>query len=164
MLFTRGTCSRDRAVPDREWRASPHYNEILRPCEVDEFLMSFQDLPGGRRRNLLGVNRLPGEPPFRRRERRLVRLLHAEIGRHLGSALVTLGDPMPSGLPPRVRQALRGLLEGDAEKQVARRLGVSTSTAHDYVKAIYRHFRVGSRAGLLAHFLRRTGFRLPEEG
>jgi hypothetical protein len=32
---------------------------------------------------------------------------------------------------------------------------------HDYVKALYHHFRVGSRPELLAHFLRRSGLQLP---
>jgi DNA-binding CsgD family transcriptional regulator len=45
---------------------------------------------------------------------------------------------------------------------VARRLGVSTLTVHDHVKAIYRHFRVGSRPELLAYFLRRSRLRIPD--
>jgi DNA-binding NarL/FixJ family response regulator len=98
---------------------------------------------------------------FRRRERRLVRLLHQELGRHFGTPLATLDDPSPSDLTPRLRDTLRCLLEGDGEKQVAARLGVSTLTVHDYVKALYRHFGVASRAELLAYFLRRSGLRLP---
>jgi DNA-binding CsgD family transcriptional regulator len=75
--------------------------------------------------------------------------------------LATLGDPSPADLTPRQRQALRYLLEGDAEKQVAARLGVSTLTVHDHVKALYRHFGVASRPELLAYFLRRSGLRFP---
>jgi len=46
-------------------------------------------------------------------------------------------------------------LEGDSEKQVAARLGLSRQTVHQYVTMLYRHFGVFSRAQLLAHILRR---------
>jgi DNA-binding NarL/FixJ family response regulator len=52
------------------------------------------------------------------------------------------------------------LLEGDSDKQAARRLGLSVETIPQYVQALYRHFHVNSRAELLAYFLRRTGLRL----
>jgi len=49
------------------------------------------------------------------------------------------------------------LLEGDSEKETAVRLGLSRVTAHQYVTALYRHFRVRSRAQLLAHIIKRMG-------
>src|SRR5262249_17231606 len=58
-------------------------------------------------------------------------------------------------LSPRLRQTLTALLEGDSEKQTARRLRLSVNTVHEYVTALYRHFGVASRAELLAPFLRR---------
>jgi len=160
-LSRKGLCSRDQAVDDRTWFGSPFYNESLRLWEVDEMLTSLRDLPGGRRQNAVIVFRPPGGGVFRRRERRLVGLLHEELARHFGAALATLDDPNPSDLTPRLRETLRCLLEGDGEKQVAARLGVSTLTVHDYVKALYRHFGVASRPELLAYFLRRSGLRLP---
>ena len=47
------------------------------------------------------------------------------------------------------------LLEGLAEKEIAGELGLSVPTVHEYVTDLYRHFRVGTRAELLALFLRR---------
>jgi DNA-binding CsgD family transcriptional regulator len=38
---------------------------------------------------------------------------------------------------------------------VAARLGVSAFTVHDWIKRIYRTYRVSSRAELLAGFVRR---------
>ena len=64
-----------------------------------------------------------------------------------------LGRPPTADLPPRLQQALRALLSGDSEKQVARRLGVTPHTAHAYVKEIYRRVGVASRAELLGRFL-----------
>ena len=61
----------------------------------------------------------------------------------------------PSGLPPRIHRALEGLLEGNSETQVVRRMGLSHFTVHEYVKTIYAHFEASSRAELLALFLRR---------
>lgn len=60
----------------------------------------------------------------------------------------------PPRLPPRQAAVLQRLCEGDAEKQVARTLGVSRSTVHVYVKAIYRVYGVHSRAELLAAVFR----------
>jgi DNA-binding NarL/FixJ family response regulator len=72
--------------------------------------------------------------------------------------LVSAGDPFsPTRLPPRVRQTLQCLLDGDSEKQAAARMGLSGTTVHQYVKALYRHYQVESRAELLARVLRRTG-------
>ena len=49
--------------------------------------------------------------------------------------------------------------ETDTEKQVAARLGLSQTTTHQYVMALYRHFGVTSRAQLLAHMIKRIGRR-----
>jgi DNA-binding NarL/FixJ family response regulator len=73
----------------------------------------------------------------------------------VGRALVSASEPSPERLAPRLRQTLAFLLEGDGEKQVAARLGLSVATTHQYVTALYRHFGVRSRAQLMAHALRR---------
>jgi DNA-binding CsgD family transcriptional regulator len=65
------------------------------------------------------------------------------------------GKPSQPSLGPRLRQTLDLLLAGDAEKQIAGKLGLSQHTIHDYVKAVYRRFGVGSRAELLALWVRK---------
>jgi DNA-binding CsgD family transcriptional regulator len=65
-----------------------------------------------------------------------------------------------------VRQVLRALLEGDGDKQIARRLGLTRYTVNQYVKSLFRHFGVQSRAELLARWVRRrfpAGFSREEE-
>jgi DNA-binding NarL/FixJ family response regulator len=57
-------------------------------------------------------------------------------------------------LSPRLRQTLVCLLDGSSEKEAAARLGLSPTTLHQYVTALYRHFGVRSRAQLLARVLR----------
>jgi DNA-binding CsgD family transcriptional regulator len=69
--------------------------------------------------------------------------------------LARFRDPSPADLAPRVRQTLLCLLEGDADKQIAARLGVSQHTVNQYVKQIFRHYAVASRAELLGLWVRR---------
>ena len=45
------------------------------------------------------------------------------------------------------------LLEGDSEKQVAFKLGLSPHTVHEYVKNLYSELQVSSRGELLAQFV-----------
>ena len=73
-------------------------------------------------------------------------------------------EPMPSEaattvakratLAPRLSQTLEALLDGDSEKQVALRLGISKHTVHVYVKLLYRRFGVCSRGELMALVLK----------
>jgi DNA-binding CsgD family transcriptional regulator len=58
-------------------------------------------------------------------------------------------------LSRRMEQTLLHLLNGDSEKQVARKLQLSPHTVHGYVKALYRRFGVSSRGELLAKQLRK---------
>jgi DNA-binding NarL/FixJ family response regulator len=94
----------------------------------------------------------------------LLEVFHGEIGPLVGRALVSAAEPTPESLSPRLRQTLACLVEGDTEKQVAARLGVSHATVHEYVTALYRRFGVNSRAQLLAHVLKRVARREWREG
>jgi DNA-binding NarL/FixJ family response regulator len=105
--------------------------------------------------SLIALIRQPGERDFSPRERALASLFHAELGRLIGRALVSGIEPGLGSLPPRLRQTLNCLLEGDSEKQVAARLGLSVSTVHQYVTMLYKRLGVRSRAELLAHVFRR---------
>lgn len=58
-------------------------------------------------------------------------------------------------LSPRERETLELLLTGAPQKQIADRMGVTTHTAHDYVKALYKKLGVNSRAELMARALGR---------
>jgi DNA-binding NarL/FixJ family response regulator len=95
------------------------------------------------------------EPPFAEWAGRVTGCVLRELAPHLGRALLVTTQPNRAGLPPRSLEVLDTLLDGDAEKQVALRLGIGRDTVHDHVKLLYRHFGVCSRAELLAYFLRR---------
>ena len=99
--------------------------------------------------------RAKGKRNFGERERRIVERLHEEIATLVGGALARYSDPSPTELAPRVRQVLRCILEGDSDKQIAARLGLSPLTVNQYTKTIYGHFGVSGRAELSARWLRR---------
>jgi DNA-binding NarL/FixJ family response regulator len=87
-------------------------------------------------------------------KRRLIADVCKVVGTRVGAVMPdACNDPR---LSRRQRQTLRHLLEGDLEKQVAAKLGVSRHTVHVYVKALYKHFGVCSRGELLAKCLSQT--------
>jgi DNA-binding NarL/FixJ family response regulator len=63
-------------------------------------------------------------------------------------------DERAKELSPRLRETLDCLLSGSSEKSIAQQLSLSPHTVHGYVKLIYRHFKVKSRAQLLSQWVR----------
>src|SRR5262249_46453694 len=148
------TRTRQQLVEDRPYYASAFHNECHRPFGLDHGLLSRYQPPGRDWHHELSLERVKGDPPFGRRECKLVHLFQLEMGALIGGALSGVEESPP--LSPRLRQTLTALLEGDSEKQTALRLGLSVNTVHEYVTALYRLFGVCSRAELLARFLRRS--------
>jgi DNA-binding CsgD family transcriptional regulator len=152
------TRARTQVMSDRDWYRGEFFNEYLRPADCnDQLASSFVTSTGTM--SYISVNRRVHGRDFSGRDRRLLHFFHAELGRLIGRVLVSVTDPRPDDLPPRLRQTLHFLLQGDSEKQAAVRLGVTQSTAHEYVVALYRRFGVHSRAELMAYAMRR--FRQP---
>jgi DNA-binding NarL/FixJ family response regulator len=131
--------------------------EYRHPIGIDEQLTSICQVSDDGAITVIALHRAPRDREFSPREQRLVSFFHEELGRLVGHALVRVTEPSPDKLSPRLRQTLTCLLEGDSEKQVAAHLSVSRPTTHQYVTALYRHFKVRSRAQLLAHILKRMG-------
>jgi DNA-binding CsgD family transcriptional regulator len=146
------TRSREQLVDDREWRSSFELNELHRALAFGEAMYSAR-WEAGPRVFGFALIRPPAEERFGVRQRRLLHLFHDELWRHVGRALARPGGPF-AGLSSRLREVLNCLLEGDGEKQVAARLGLSRHTVHDYVGELYRRFGVCSRPELLALCLR----------
>jgi len=102
------------------------------------------------------VDRPHGAERFGAREVALLKLIHDEIAPLVGVRLATEEHLCRDGMSKRLRETLELLLEGKSEKEVARELDLSVKTVHEYVGMIYKHFRVSSRAELMAYFIRRT--------
>jgi DNA-binding CsgD family transcriptional regulator len=141
---------------DKAWHRSPTFNERHRPAGLDDYIMSIAASPDGRIYNSVWLHRAVGEPAFGRRERWVVQFVHGEIGRLIGRALAAPDEPTFVGLSARHLRTLERLLAGDSEKIAAAELGLSVATVHEYVRDIYGHFGVRSRAELLARFVGRA--------
>lgn len=153
-----GTCvSRTDVVPDREWDRSLYRELIHSPVGCGHTLMCVLSLSGGGGRVAdVSVSREKGERrDFGARHRAVVREAHAAVVPLIGGALARFKEPSPSELPARIRDVLRCLLEGDSDKQVAARLEISRHTVNQYVKVIFNHFGVATRAELVARWVRR---------
>ena len=148
--------TRQQLVADVAWYRSRAW-EYRRLTGMDEELTSIFRVSDDGFIVVLALQRAVGDKGFSAREQRLVSFFFAEFCRLVGNSLVSATEPGPDKLAPRLRQTLACLLEGDSEKEAAARLGLSRATTHQYVTALYRHFRVQSRAQLLAHIVKRMG-------
>ncbi len=150
------TRSRSSIIDDAVYYKAFVVNEYLRPAGITHRLGSIYKSKTHPRISNFHLHRESGEKDFSERDRQLLDLFHMELGRLIGRSLVSATEPGPEGLSPRLRQTLGYLLEGESEKQIASRLGVSHATAHQYVTALYRRFGVHSRSQLLALFITRS--------
>ena len=148
------TSTRQAVTSDRVWYSSPEYQDHIRLAGIDASLASFYRPEPWNITSAVTAHRPIGDAQFGERERQLFELAQGEIGPLIGTALAGPGAPSELRLPPRVRQTLHCLLEGDSERQAARRLGLSQETVHQYIKHIYQHYGVRTRAELLTHWLR----------
>lgn len=146
------TATRRQVLGDRAWYASEHVQEFRRAGGVDDFMYCGHLSSNGVQAHGMSLHRPWGDRPFSERERRIVEAFHAET-RWLYETPSPVPEHLLEDLPPRLRQVLVRLVRGLAEKQVAAELGISQSTVHDYVKALYRRFGVNSRGELLAGFI-----------
>ena len=153
------TRTRRQLVPDVTWYGSAAWHDYRRPAYLDDQLTSVYQLGDSDAISVIALHRQAGERQFSSRQQLLLSFFHAELGRLIRRSLVSESEPRPDTLAPRLRQTLACLLEGDSEKQVASRLGLSQATTHEYVTALYRHFGVQSRAQLMAHALKRLALR-----
>lgn len=150
------TRTRSAIVSDGVWYRSTAFNEYRKPAGNDHCLVSVCQVSDQGAIAAIVLSRGRAERDFAPGEVRLLEFFHGELGRLVGRQLVSATEPSPEELSPRLRQTLACLIDGDSEKQVAGRLGLSPTTVHQYVTMLYRRFGVRSRGQLLAHVLRRS--------
>ncbi len=149
--------ARRQQVSDRDWYGSAHVSEFRKELTlVDDSIYSYFPLSKPGLIVGLGMNRAWEDRPFGKRELNLVNLMHDQLAWLYRQFENEDGVGLPVNnrpLSPRLQQTLARLIEGDSEKEVAGKLGLSVYTVHDYVKALYRRFGVNSRAQLIAKCL-----------
>jgi DNA-binding CsgD family transcriptional regulator len=148
--------TRTDLVPDDVWYRSPYYRDYHAPAGSDAMLYCSLPLPGeSEQMGAVTLRRALGERDFSPRDRAIVLEAHTAVIAWIGGPLARFDEPSPAALPPRLRQVLRCLLEGDSDKQIAARLSLSRYTVNEYVERIFRHFDVSTRPELLARWVRR---------
>lgn len=101
-----------------------------------------------------GLFRAVGKPRFTAAERDIVYAALRSLKWFHRQYLLSHGLLVASSpLTTVEREVLRGLLSGKTEKEIAVFQGRGLHTTHEYVKALYRKFRVTSRAALMALWL-----------
>ena len=141
------------SVAERELDCSEWVVYYVRPAHLDHYLGSGRVPDPGGRAEGLGFMRARGDRPFTEEDRSVLHVVHLECPRLFGA-------PQPPKLAPRVQEAFNCLLRGAADKDIAAELSISPHTAREYVKSIFKAYRVSSRAELLAKCLavRSRGF------
>jgi hypothetical protein len=143
------TRSLDSVLDPQQWLTSMHYNEYVRPCGLNDRIASSLRLPGNNAIQAIVLHRAAADGKYSRRAVRLMRVFHHELSMVLGTRLKMSAPETAEPLPARLRDVLAGLLRGEAEKQIARRLGLSPNTVNRHVQRLYRRFDVRSRGELM---------------
>jgi DNA-binding CsgD family transcriptional regulator len=149
------TQRRSAVMDDATWYGSEHFHAVARPLNLDDSICSRVRMPDGTVL-YMAIHREIGDEPFTERDCQWVQFfnVHASKLYHVpGKGDPVMEDPRVKGLAPRLRPVLAGFLDGDGEKQVATKLGLSPHTVHQYAKLLYRHFAVSSRGELLSQFI-----------
>lgn len=142
-------------VPDTTWERSDYF-PLHRGAGAGPILFNYRSLPGRPDEcSEVVLVRAVGDRDFSARDKVLVQEANAAVVPLVGGSLARFAEPSPADLPPFTRKVLRCLLEGDSDKQVMARLGITRHTVNQYAKVIFRHFGVQSRAELLARWVRR---------
>lgn len=159
---------RHELVDDDTWYSSDHVQRFRKRAGMDSAIYctvpaivppNDMILPGVRRGWSVCANRPWKAPPFTPRERDLVLAAFIGVTPLLRGTWNPPATPQQAALgdvPLRLRKVLACLLDGDSEKQAATKLKLSQHTVHSYVKKLYAHFGVRSRAELLVRAMAST--------
>jgi len=134
-------------MPELFSRVSSHWE----PIEFVDLLLHVYPL-SPTSFSAIGIYRFGDRKPFLQRESDLIALVmnHVDwLHRHGENKQVGVET---LDLSPRQRHVLVGLISGDSVADIAANLSLSIHTVGDYVKAIYKHFDVNTRAELHALF------------
>jgi DNA-binding CsgD family transcriptional regulator len=145
------TCRRRQLVSQREWLKSS-VSSVWSDLGFDDFILSVYPTGKGGHSGL-GYHRRKGRPPFSERDRQVAEVVTQQIPWLHQAGRNDAAAPIANRLTPRERQVLLCLIDGDSRKRISTKLQLSEHTIIDYLKAIYRKFKVKSRAELLSLFI-----------
>jgi DNA-binding CsgD family transcriptional regulator len=150
---TSRTVMREEVMADEVWYAHPEVQTVCKGADVNHAICWMYFGPEEGMTISVRLFRPWRESArFTQREVALLDLAGGQLSR------LYLAEIAAAGLEPelstRTQQILALLIRGKGEKDIAELLGISGHTVHDYVKGIYKHYKVGSRSELLAKFIK----------
>lgn len=150
LRVTVGARTRQQLVSDAEWYSSGVYNVYYRTNRIDHRLVA--QCPSGEDGMLILEQwREIGGPAYSTREIQMMELLIRELAHLISEGrIIPPRDAEGTDLSNRLRDVLRLVGDGLAEKEVAAELGLSPHTVHDYVKELHRILGVQTRGELVA--------------
>ena len=146
------TLGRRDAIADADWYKGEHYKKLRKPLALGPTMYVKIVAPSIERETIVMLCREEGAEPFTERDAYLIDLCLSEMAWPFTPDM-TFTDPTIENLQPRLKKVMKLLLEGDSEKQVAFKLGLSPHTVHEYVKNLYAELGVSSRGELLAQYV-----------
>lgn len=143
-------------IPTRRLLAEPHFEAMLRPSGA-RYALSIALHDGVAARGVLSLVRDATAVDFDARDRALAQQLAPLLGAaYLGAASRSVLAPSPRGLAPltaREHEIADRVAQGDSNKEIARRLGLSPWTVKNHLRAIFDKTGVASRTALCARVL-----------
>ena len=150
---TRSAVIRRDMITDESWDTHPDIRRKLAQGGWGGFVHALRYSDRDTWSNFF-LLRNEGRAEFGRREAAIADVMLNGIRWMQSTAEEYLEPETFAALTPRQRAVMLHLLDGLARKTIALRLGISEETVGDHLKAIYRHFDVGSASELAAKFLR----------
>jgi len=141
---------RNQIASDEEYVGSVCH-EAWQRAGVDDVIMSMRPVAEGLF-SLVAMYRKPSSPRFTARDSQIAHIVLSGVPWLHAEGWPEGHEPAARKLTPRQRMTMDLLIQGYSREEIAAYLEISVHTANDYVKAVFRHFGVHSRAALVARF------------
>lgn len=147
------TRRRDQLISDEEFYDLETTRRLRDGADLDHYVVGFHPVEQGRLVSCWGFHRRWGRPAFSSRETRIVHILLSEVRWMHTASVPDDGVHSAANLSPRLRTVLNLFVDGQSIKNIAGNLTLSEHTVRGYVKDLYKHFDVNSRAALMRRFM-----------
>lgn len=146
---THNAALRREVVDDSTWCSSRFYKDYLVTTGLDDCINSTSRMPEGVIQ-VLFVQRRHDAAPFERAAVNLIDNLWKELRQLQPDRLVDIHESAFLSLSKRMLQVLACVLSGYTAKETASLIGVSTHTAQEHIRRLYKRSGASNRAELAA--------------